>query len=113
MGAGSVTLGEIIGWIRDGGVIAVLIIVVWGALNEWWVTGKQYRRAIEERDDYKRELFDVLGLTDRATRALDKATAQVLQGGLLGDAGDITGIRSDMEREVRRARSRRNPDRTD
>lgn len=107
-GPGSVTIGDIIGWVRDGGVIAVLIIAVYGAFSEWWVTGRQYRRMVRERDDYKRELFDVLGLTDRATRALDKATAQVLQGGLLQSAGDLS--RSDMEREVRRARTRRPPE---
>lgn len=98
-GAEALTVGDIIGWVRDGGVIAVLIIVVWGALNEWWVTGKQYRRILIERDQYRNELFNVLGLTDRASRALDRATNQVISGGLLDDDG-LAG-RTKAERDVR------------
>lgn len=85
MQAGGPPLGDILGWIRDGGTIVVLAIILWGAGQEWWVTGVQYRRVLAERDDdvaaarterdeYKRELFQVLGLTERATRTLDRAT---------------------------------------
>jgi hypothetical protein len=99
-GADSLTLGQLIGWIRDGGVIACLIIVVYGAISEWWVTGRQYRRVIRERDELQRELFHVLGLTDRATRALDRATNQALSGSWSDD--DRSGNRRiEAERDVR------------
>lgn len=28
----------------------LLIIIVYGSYKEWWVTGRQYRRALAERD---------------------------------------------------------------
>lgn len=88
MQAGGPSVGDILGWVKDAGTIGVLVIILWGAGQEWWVTGIQYRRVLRERDDeldrarierddYKRELFNVLGLTDRAARTLDRATDRV------------------------------------
>lgn len=68
---------ELVGLIRDAGVIGILAVIVIGALREWWVSGVQYRRVLQERDELQRELFHVLGLTDRATRMLDRATTRL------------------------------------
>lgn len=68
------SVGEFVGLIRDAGVIGLLVVIVVGALREWWVSGEQYRRVLAERDELQRELFHVLGLTDRATRVLERAT---------------------------------------
>ena len=61
------------------GAMASALAVLWKALarqNE--EQGERARAEFEElrreRDEYKRELFELLGLADRATRALDSAT---------------------------------------
>jgi hypothetical protein len=97
-GTGGVTLGDVISWIRDGGVIVCLVLVLYGALNEWWVTGRQYRRMLRERDLYREELFQVLGMTDRASQALDRATHQVIVG---RREFEVRRGRTEAERNVR------------
>lgn len=32
------------------GVTGLLVVIVWGAVKELWVTGRQYRRVLAERD---------------------------------------------------------------
>lgn len=36
--------------------IVLLVIIVYGAIKEWWVTGRQYKRIVVERD----QLLDLL-----------------------------------------------------
>jgi len=96
MGAETITLGQVLGWIRDIGSIAILTIIVWGAIHEWWVSGMMYRRVLAERDEYKRELFRVLGLADRATQVLGRAT---------GLHPDDAGDNEQVERHVSRRRT--------
>lgn len=97
MNSGGPGLGDIIGWVRDAGTIGVLVIVVWGAMQEWWITGRQYRRVLNERDWYRDQLFRVIGMTDRASRALDRVTKRVLD-----DSDENRSSRLEAEREVRR-----------
>ena len=55
----ALTLGEVLGWIRDLGTIAVLTIIVWGAINEKpsWVPGPMHRQALVDKDEaHEREL---------------------------------------------------------
>jgi hypothetical protein len=50
----ALTLAEVLGWVRDLGTIAVLTIIVWGAINERpaWVPGPMHRQQLQEKDDY-------------------------------------------------------------
>jgi hypothetical protein len=102
MGAGGATPSpfEFVGLIRDAGVIGILAVIVIGALREWWVSGVQYRRVLNERDELQMELLRVLGLTDRATRMLDRATTR-----LSGHESRLSRLQA--ERDVR---DRREPD---
>lgn len=95
-------LAELIGWIRDGGAIVVLIFIVYGSMQEWWVTGRQYRRVLLERDELQQSLFRILGLTARAAASLDRTTTKMEEGALerrltrLEGLGDVhTGRLSD------------------
>lgn len=36
--------------------IVLLVVIVYGAIKEWWVTGRQYKRIVTERD----QLLDLL-----------------------------------------------------
>lgn len=101
MGSATPGAGEFVGIIRDAGVIGVLAIIVVGALREWWVSGDQYRRVLRERDELQRELFSLLGLTERATRVLDRATTE------LGHENRLSRLQA--ERNVR-TRRRTEPD---
>jgi hypothetical protein len=84
--------GEFIGWIRDGGVIGVLAIIVWGAYREWWVSGATFRRTLAERDALQRDLFDVLRLADRATRVAETSVSR---------RSSTRGTRAEAERDIR------------
>lgn len=74
--------------------------ILWRALSEREKERvKDLRAEIEklrfERDEYKRELFQALGLTDRTAQALDRATSQ----GLVQ--------RMDVDERLRRLEARR------
>lgn len=108
-GPGSVTLTELISWIRDGGVIALLTIIVWGSYKEWWVPGTTHRRALDERDlrerrilserdELQRELFDVLGLADRATRVAERTVRRgAIQDDRIGHLEGQSALRDKRE----------------
>jgi hypothetical protein len=54
-----ITLGEALGWIRDLGSLAIMALIIWGAINEQpaWVPGSTHRKALEEKDaQHAREL---------------------------------------------------------
>lgn len=68
---------------RDITATALLLIAIWGAYKAWWVPGWTYRQALAntdqmraERDDYRRELFDLMGLASRSVTAAERAAAR-------------------------------------
>jgi len=71
--------GNLLATSRDITVTACLLIGLVGVIRKWWVPYWVYKQTLEaleemraERDDFKRELFDSLGLADRATRVAEK-----------------------------------------
>lgn len=104
-GLGTLTFAEVLGWIRDIGTIAVLSLIVWGALQEWWVTGVQFRRVLAERDAFREELFSALGLADRATNVSDRATTVADRATSARRGGPHAPNRLEAERDVRRRRT--------
>ena len=66
---------EVLSWIDKGGVIAVLVLslfgVVVGAVRGWWVPGRTHDRVLAERD----RLLE-LALASQSTT---EAAAQVMQ----------------------------------
>lgn len=48
--------------------IAVLIVIAYGAIKQWWVPGREYRRIVQERD---RLLDLVLKSQEVGQRALE------------------------------------------
>jgi hypothetical protein len=69
----SVSLADLVDLIGRGGVVALLIAIVWGGLTERWVSGATYRRALRERDVFRDELMTVLRVADRATRLSERS----------------------------------------
>lgn len=48
-------------------VVALLLIIVIGAVREWWVPGWVYRNAVKDRDEYKALLWQTLPMARQAT----------------------------------------------
>ena len=44
---------EVISWIRDGGIIGLLVLIVLGSVRQWWVPGWHYRQTLQERDEWR------------------------------------------------------------
>lgn len=64
-------LKPIIDLITSGGIVAMLIILLFGGSRQWWVFGWQYDQMREDRDHW-REL--ALHGSDLASRAVDTLT---------------------------------------
>lgn len=62
------TIVEIFDLISRGGAIATLTLGLWLFFNEGIVSGRAHRRVLRERDELQRELFETLGVADRATQ---------------------------------------------
>lgn len=48
--------GEMLAYIERGGIIGLLIIIVVGAIREWWVPGATHRRLLAESHAREQEL---------------------------------------------------------
>lgn len=98
---------------RDITATALLMIAIWGAYKAWWVPGWAYRQALadtdtmrQERDDYRRELFQVVGLANRSVNAAERAATRAEWLATSPLATD----RLDAERDVRTSRLQRQDD---
>ena len=80
-------VNEFIDLVGKGGVVALLIIVVWGFYAELWVSGATYRRALKERDEFRGELLTSMRVADRATRVTERTV-------------DMAGSRLEAERRI-------------
>lgn len=49
-------------------VVVLLMIIVIGAVREWWVPGWVYRNAVKDRDEYKALLWQTLPMARQATQ---------------------------------------------
>lgn len=96
------TIGELLGISRDITVTALLMIAVWGSFRGWWVPGWIYRQSqteVEvmrhERDEFKRELWEIHGLARRSVGVAEQAVAR-----------STYGDRLEAEREIRSPRGK-------
>lgn len=49
-------------------VVFLLVLIVIGALREWWVPGWVYRKAVKDGDEYKALLWQSLPMARQATQ---------------------------------------------
>lgn len=57
-------------WLADQSpALAILLIIVFGAFKQWWVSGIQYRQILKERDELRDILFRQFRLTTAALEA--------------------------------------------
>jgi len=78
-----VTIGDLLSLSRDITVTACLLIALVGAWRKWWVPFWVYQQSLDayeemraERDEYKSELFNSLGLANRSVRVAEKTVAE-------------------------------------
>lgn len=60
------TLDKWLQLLNAAGVLAVLVLVLYGGLRKWWVYGWTYREAREDLRECKELLYASQGLADRA-----------------------------------------------
>ena len=54
--------------VETAGLIGVLVLILVGGAREWWVYGRFYRAALEDRDEWKRMALTGTELADRAVQ---------------------------------------------
>lgn len=86
-------------WIQAGGIVVAVMVVLWLFTTGKIVTGRDYERAIQEREDYKSQLGAVHDRLEGEVFSTLKATAialatanDIVRGVLARDRG---GGRSD------------------
>lgn len=87
----TVGVGDLLDLVTRGGATAVLLLIVWAFYTDRIVTRATHRRALDERDQFRREWAEALRLVGRATNVADKA--------LKGEEQD--GDRIQAQRQVR------------
>lgn len=60
-------------WIERGGIVALLALFLFGFYHEWWVTGKVYKRRVEEVRQLTKELREE---RDRCVRTTEESRAR-------------------------------------
>lgn len=62
--------------IRDGGIIAVLVLILWGSLHRWWVPGWLYVETKAENAELRAELKEHNRALDRSVRVTGSVVEQ-------------------------------------
>lgn len=55
-----------------GGLVGVLAVIVVGALNEWWVPGKTYRRALADAERWRDLAMRGSGIAEKAVGLVER-----------------------------------------
>lgn len=59
---------DILGWIRSGGDIAVIVLILYAGFKRWWVWGWQYEQAMKDASDWKAAALTGTYSLDRLTK---------------------------------------------
>lgn len=49
-------------------VVFLLLVIVIGAVREWWVPGWVYRKSVQDADEYKAYVLQLLPMAKQATQ---------------------------------------------
>lgn len=60
--------------VQQGGIITFALVVLVGGAKEWWVYGRHYRDALNDRDEWKRMALQGSELADRAVQVASTTT---------------------------------------
>lgn len=61
---------------NGGGVPALLFLIVWGGIKQWYVYGWQYRQKVAECEKWQQLALTNTGLLDRSLSLAEKAKAE-------------------------------------
>jgi hypothetical protein len=67
------TIAEVLELITQGGVVALLVLIVVGGMRRWYVWSWQYREQQRDLEEWKAMALGNLGLADYAARAAEAA----------------------------------------
>jgi len=62
--------------VQTGGVVGLLVTIVWGALKEWWVPGRVHRRTVAEKDFWRTHALENTRLTAKAVDLISPASEE-------------------------------------
>lgn len=51
----TVDLLAAVAFLRDAGLIGVMVAILWGGMRRWWVWGWAYTEMREQRDEWRKE----------------------------------------------------------
>lgn len=53
--------------VSELGVVGILLIILWGLRQRWWVMGWQYEDLVEDRDEWKDMALNAMTVAGKAT----------------------------------------------
>lgn len=60
------SLTDLVAVVRDGGVLGLLIVIIFGGMRQWYVWGWQYRELLKDKNEWKELAMLGSGLADKA-----------------------------------------------
>lgn len=63
---------DVITWLWEQGaragavLVPLLVIILYGAIREWWVWGYVYRKEVKEKEYWREKALHALGLAERS-----------------------------------------------
>jgi hypothetical protein len=59
---------SILEWVATGGMIPLLLGIIYGNVKGWWVSGAMYKTMEQDRDEWKALALDTIKTTGTAVR---------------------------------------------
>jgi uncharacterized membrane protein len=67
------TVTDVLGWVRDGGVIGILVFFIVGFWRQWWVMGWQWEACQRDRDEWRQMALRGTDLAERLSTTVGRS----------------------------------------
>lgn len=68
----NISISEIVGVVRDAGVLGILIVIIYGGSKQWWVWGWQYLETLKELNMWKEMAISGLLMAQKSVETNEK-----------------------------------------
>jgi len=98
---------DLLRYVRDGGILGILIVIVVGSMRKWWVPGWLYKQAIEEgQARLEHQIEQTKERLDEAADREEEWKRLALSGTALAER-QLTVLEAAAQRPVRQPARRR------